>query len=302
MNPRGLFGLLLPLFFSPLMLGVINRVKALFAGRTGQPILQAYHDLTKLLRKDFLYSRTVSFVFRLSPVVGLTCLVVALSMMPVFSVPALVSFEGDFVLIVYALALARFFVVIGALDTGSSFEGMGAAREAFYSILAELPIFTAFAFLCITTGEISLTAIIGKLGASHAPYSVLLSLSAQFMAIMLLECSRMPFDDPNTHLELTMIHEVMVLDHGGIDLALILYSSSLKMWLFSSLAVQVAIPGQLGAGGLAYVVHGAGIFLIAMATGVVESNLARLRLRKIPYAVFGVFMFGVLAYAYWGGS
>jgi formate hydrogenlyase subunit 4 len=272
----------------PFLLGVVNRVKAIAAGRQGPPLWQPYADLARLARKGVVYSRTTTWVFRAGPVVGLAAVLTAGLLVPFGGAPALLGFTGDFVLLAYLLGLARFFTVLAALDTGSAFEGMGAAREVTFASLAEPALFLALVTVARATGSLSLTGMLGPgLAAAwtRAAPALLLSAIALFV-IALAENCRIPVDDPNTHLELTMIHEVMVLDHSGPDLALILYGASLKLFLFGALFVRVLTgAGPSGAAGVALFL--AGLFGFAALVGVVESSMARLRLARIPQLLVG---------------
>ncbi|MEW6079229.1 MAG: NADH-quinone oxidoreductase subunit H [Thermodesulfobacteriota bacterium] len=279
-----IINLLLALMLSPLLIGVINRTKAKIAGRRGQPLLQPYHDLVKLMKKGSVYSTTTTRVFRLGPVASLAAVLVAVTMVPSGGMGGVFSFAGDFVFMAYLLGLARFVTVIAALDTGSAFEGMGASREVQFAILAEIVLLLGLAVLAIGTGETSLTGIYGKLWVSAAsalgPASLLVAFA--FLIILLTENARIPVDDPNTHLELTMIHEVMVLDHGGVDLAFIQYGAALKLWLFAALLTGLAIPFRTGIVSLDMMVNTAGIFAAAILVGFIESGMARLRLLNVP--------------------
>ena len=269
----------LALLLAPLLSGIINRVKAFFAGRNGQPVLQLYYDLYKLLHKAVVYSECSGFVFRLGPVLGLAALLSALTLMPGACGIPLHRFQGDIILFAYLLALARFGTILAALDTGSSFEGMGASREAWFSVLAEPPLFVALALLVKKTGELSLSGAFT--GAGLLDTTPRLLAAAALFLVFLAENSRIPVDDPNTHLELTMIHEVMVLDHSGPDFAFISYGAALKMWLLGALTVHFIFPfGRGGAADAALFI--AGIFSVALATGIVESCMARLRLVRVP--------------------
>jgi formate hydrogenlyase subunit 4 len=234
------------LLLAPLLPGVINRVKAAFAGRHGPPLLQLYFDLWKLLRKGAVYSRTTTRVFRLAPSLVLAAVLVALALMPAPGAPALVGFQGSMLLFVGLFALVRFVMIIAALDTGSSFEGMGASREAQYGTLAEPVMLLVLGALAVATGSLSLDGMFGGLalvaGRTLAPAMGLLAVA--LLIVTLVENSRIPFDDPDTHLELTMIHEVMILDYGGPDLAFMLYASSLKLWIFGALLVCLLVPMQ----------------------------------------------------------
>jgi formate hydrogenlyase subunit 4 len=297
------------LMLAPLLLGIINRTKAFFAGRKGQPILQAYYDLVKLVQKNVVYSRTTSWVFRAGPIVGLSSAVTALLILPLGGQSAPIHFTGDMILLIYLLGLIRFFTVIAALDTGSAFEGMGASREVQFSVLGEPAL-----FLCLAAmGEIgtlsagitpikpdaflSLSGIYAHLSLSVWMHSgtVLLLASGAMMILLLTENCRIPVDDPNTHLELTMIHEVMILDHSGPDLGMILYGASLKLWIFSALLAGILIPVRSGNALLDTAATIAGIFLVAIIIGIVESVMARLRLLRIPQLLSGAGVISILA-------
>jgi formate hydrogenlyase subunit 4 len=275
---------LLALGLPPLLLGVINKTKALFAGRVGPPVLQPYYDLIKLFQKGSVFSTTTTWVFRAGPVVGLVTAGIAVMFIPLAGATAPISFTGDFVLLAYLLGLGRFFTASAALDTGSAFEGMGAAREVTFACLAEPAFFLGLLVLAKLSGSLQLADMLGGSLASRwttATASLALVLISWFI-IMLAENSRIPFDDPNTHLELTMIHEVMVLDHGGPALGMILYGASLKLFVFGALLVRLAFPLATGLGWLAWPFFVAGILVFAVAIGVVESTMARLRLTHIP--------------------
>lgn len=269
------------LLLPPLLLGVINKTKAAFAGRVGPPYLQAYYDLAKLWRKGSVFSTSTTWVFKAGPVVAVATAALAALLVPVAG-HAPLSFEGDAILFAYLFALGRFFTVAAALDTGSAFEGMGGAREATFSVLAEPATFFGLLVLGRLSGSLSLTAMLaGGHWPPRAAASLVLVVAALFV-VMLAENSRIPFDDPNTHLELTMIHEVMVLDHGGPALGAVLYGASLKLFVLAALLVEIALPDL---GGRLWVEWGAslaGLLAVAVAIGVVESVMARLKLVKVP--------------------
>ncbi len=311
MNPGSLAIPFLALILAPLLMGVINRVKALFAGRNGQPLLQLYYDLGKLLRKGAVYSRTTSWVFRAGPVVGLASAITALFVLPLGGVAAPLVFSGDVILLAYLLGVMRFFTVIAALDTGSAFEGMGAGREVQFSALAEPTLLLGLAAVAHAGADpapggmaqsgifYSLSSMVSRLSIDAWMQSgpALLMVSAALLVVFLAENARIPFDDPNTHLELTMIHEVMVLDHSGPDFAMILYGASLKMWILGSLIASILIPVRTGnpwLDGAAIVV---GVFFLAAVTGVVESIMARLRLLRVPQLLVSAGFLSTLALA-----
>ncbi len=280
---------LLALVLSPLLPGVINRTKAVVAGRRGQPILQLYFDLWKLLRKGAVYSRTTTWVFRAGPIISLAAVLVAITLLPMGKVPALLPFGGDLILFAYLLGLMRFVTVLAALDTGSSFEGMGASREVQFAALAEPALLLALAVLAKLTSTLSLSQIFGVLATTHWMLTgpVLALTAVTLLVVLLAENARLPVDDPNTHLELTMIHEVMVLDHSGPDFAFILYGAALKLWLLSVLLVDTVLPiGGAGVGANLVVTLG-GLLAVGVVIGLIESTMARLRLLLVPQLLVG---------------
>ena len=285
------------MLLAPLLPGVINRVKAVAAGRRGQPLLQLYFDLYKLFRKTPVYSTTTTWVFRAGPVISVGALVTALAVLPFAGRPSFLSFDCDFIFIIYLLGLVRFATVLAALDTGSAFEGMGASREMQFAVFAEPAFFLGLAALARVTGHTSLAgmfgALTGDIWRTAAP--VLALLTASFYIVLLCENSRVPADDPNTHLELTMIHEAMILDHSGPDLAYILYGASLKLWLFSSLIACIVLPRHSGSWAYDCLLYVLLILVVAAAVGVTESVIARLRLVKVPFMLITAFAFSALA-------
>lgn len=293
-----LLHLLVLLVFAPLLPGVIARIKARFAGRRGPPLLQPYFDLLRLWRKGFVLSRTTTWVFSAGPVVGLVVPILAALLLPFGALPAPLSFEGDLILFVYLFALARFFTAAAALDTGSSFEGMGAAREVTFACLAEPTLMFALLVLAKLSGGLSL----GTLFGAHLPASwsggagpALGLILVCLFVVLLVENSRIPFDDPNTHLELTMIHEVMVLDHSGPAFGMILYGAALKLMVLGSLLVRLALPWNSGVRLLDLLIYLGGLLLLAVLIGVVESIMARLRLVRVPQVLIGTSLVSVFA-------
>jgi formate hydrogenlyase subunit 4 len=268
----------------PLLLGVIAKTKALFAGRVGPPVLQLYYDLAKLARKGSVFSGTTTWVFRAGPVVGLATSLVAVLVVPLGNHGAPIAFTGDLVLFAYLFGLGRFFTVSAALDTGSAFEGMGGAREATFACLAEPALFLGLLVLVRRSASLSLTTMLGpSLSLEWATGGASLVLVIISLVIVLLaENSRIPVDDPNTHLELTMIHEVMVLDHSGPALGMILYSAALKLFVLGALVVGIAVPMRTGSVGLDLALFLVGMLALSVVIGVVESTMARLRLHQIP--------------------
>ena len=292
----------LALILAPLLPGIINRVKAKFAGRHGKPVLQTYYDIAKLLRKGEVISRTSTWTFAVAPSVALAATLCALALLPLGGAVSPLAFAGDFVLAAYLLGMGRFAIMLGALDTGSAFEGMGASREATFSALAEPVFFLALMVLtslCLGLGHgtdtaFSLSTMFGgqTAGAWLTGKGELLLLPVIFFILLLVENCRIPVDDPNTHLELTMIHEVMVLDHSGPNMALILYGAALKLWFFAALIAGLITPGlplwqQVG-------LRVAIVLLLAVVVGIVESVMARLRMERVAYLLGAAAIMGML--------
>jgi len=274
----------LALAMPPLLLGVIGKTKAAFAGRVGAPFLQPYFDISRLLRKGTVFSTTTTWIFRAGPLVTAATTAVAALLIPFGAHSSPISFNGDMILYAYLFALGRFFTMAAALDTGSSFEGMGSAREATYSCLAEPTLFFALITLSRLSSSYSLQGMLSNVSSGawlYAGPSLLLLIGGMFIVLLAENC-RIPFDDPNTHLELTMVHEVMVLDHSGPGLAIIHYAAALKLFVMGAFFVQLALPFVTGNPLLDWVVFIASMLLLAVVIGVVESVMARLRLVRIP--------------------
>jgi formate hydrogenlyase subunit 4 len=282
---ESLLSLFIALLSAPLLPGIILKVKAAFAGKKGPPLCIKYFTLIKLLRKGSVYSTSTSLVFKLGPLVSCASAVMVLLFFPFAGIQPIVSFHGDVIVLFYLLGLGRFFTVAAALDTASPFQGMGAAREAFFGTLAEATIFAtlilfyrmngslSFAEYFTAENPISLTAPAGAL--------LLLVIVALFM-VLLTENSRVPVDDPATHLELTMIHEVMVLDHSGPDLAIIELGSFYKLFFYSALITMLVCPLNPESG-----VFNLPLFYLVMTVvyaviGVTESIMARFRMNLVP--------------------
>lgn len=279
-----LIHILLVLVFPPLLLGVITKTKALVAGRVGAPVFQPYHDIIKLFRKGNVFSTTTTWVFRASPIVGVVTALFASGLVPFGPHPALISFGGDFVLFAYLFGLARFFVVSAALDTGSAFEGMGGAREVTFACLAEPALFLGLLVLVKRSASLSLGTMLGPTLTSSwgGAAASLVLVSVSLFIVLLAENCRIPFDDPNTHLELTMIHEVMVLDHGGPPFGLVLYGAALKLFVLGAVVVRLVCPFGFSAPWLDWGLFAFAMLGLALVIGIIESIMARLRLRQIP--------------------
>ncbi len=277
-------GPLLLFAVAPAVTGLANRAKSALTGRRGAPVLQGYADLAKLWRKGVVYSRTTTVLFRIAPVAAVATAALATWLVPLDGVSACVSFAGDLVAFAGLLALGRHLLVLGALDTGSSFEGMGASREVTIAAFAEPALLLCFTLLVVATGGLRLQDMLGVPLAhawSAASPSLVLAAAALFM-LSLAENCRVPVDDPLTHLELTMIHEVMILDHSGPDLALLQYAASLKTALLGAVVVRVFAACLPLPPAVALAVLLPGLALYAAGIGIVESGVARLRMQKVP--------------------
>jgi formate hydrogenlyase subunit 4 len=278
------------LLLAPLLPGIINKVKAWVAGRRGPPVFQLYYDLARLWRKGVVLSALASPGFIAGPAVAWVALMSGALLMPLGPAGAVISFRGDMLLLIYLLALARFCTAWAALETGSAFEGMGAAREVSFAVLTEAAMISTLLALCIQTGS---TALVTMLAPSSGAGGLLLG--AGLFMVLLAENCRVPFDDPNTHLELTMIHEVMVLDHSGPPLAVILHGASIKLLLFSLLLTEAVLPLGKLAPPLAAAALGAGVLVVTVGVGLVESLLARLAFRRVPLLLTTAFLLCLFA-------
>lgn len=294
-----LLGLILSLLLAPLLSGIINRVKARMAGRQGRHVCQLYYDLFKLVQKSPVYPQCSTWIFQAGPILALSTVLCSIFIVPFGGAGSVFSFVGDFVLLAGLFAMGRLALIVSALDTGSAFEGMGAAREALFSAMAEPILFLSMAVLAQSSEQMSLSGMLGGISIQvwSARWPLFLLLVLAFFLLLLTENSRIPVDDPNTHLELTMIHEVMVLDHSGPELAFVEYASALKMWVFSLLIADILLPVQ----GISFFTPEGGVRegvlpgllfdavgtlalvgVIAVLVGLTESLMARLRMERVP--------------------
>lgn len=257
--------------------GIIIRTKSLASGRKGPGIFQPIKDVIRLFRKGAVYSETTSFVFQMTPVIYFASVFVALLVVPFGQSKGVLSFSGDFVFFAYVLGIGKFFSIIGAMDTGSSFDGMGASRESLYSMLAEPALFILMGSLSLLTGYTSFQEIFAALHfGSSISYALAVMAAFVFLLIAMIENSRMPIDDPNTHLELTMVHEVMILDNSGFDLGLILSAGYLKFAIYGAIIFNL-FSGTIAVGYAIPLFFAIQAFL-AFAIGMIESFMARFRM------------------------
>ena len=269
------------LFFT----GVIIRVKSLASGRKGPGIFQPIKDVLRLFRKGVVYSDTTSFVFQIAPTIYFSSVIMAMLVVPFGQSKGLISFNGDFIFFAYVLAIGKFFSIISALDTGSSFEGMGASREALYSMFAEPAFFILIGSLALLTGYTSFHDMFTALHiGSYISYALAILGTFILMMVAMVENSRMPVDDPKTHLELTMVHEVMILDNSGFDLGLILSAGYLKFAIYGALVVNLFIgifPYQYSIP-MFFVIQ----VVLASGVGLIESFMARFRMSHNAQFIF----------------
>jgi formate hydrogenlyase subunit 4 len=276
------------LIIAPIFLaGFINRTKAIWAGRKGQPIPQLYFDLIRLMQKTPVYSDVSSWIFKIAPWIILGSTSLAATLLPILPGYSPVQFEYDFVLFAYLLGLGRVFLILSAMDTGSAFEGMGASREATYSALIEPAFLITLGTLALASGHGTFASLSQALSFSVLGVGAKVALFASLFLWLQIEAARVPVDDPNTHLELTMINEVMILDHSGPELAVIQYASALKFAMLSGLISSLLNPFTLQTAPVAAMLFCLfSLFAISVLVGLVESLIARFRLRAIPRYTF----------------
>ena len=257
--------------------GIIIRTKSIASGRKGPGIFQPLLDVIRLFKKGAVYSETSSFVFQIAPTIYFSSVFVAMLVVPFGQSKGFISFNGDFIFFAYVLGLGKFFSIIGAMDTGSSFEGMGASREALYSMFAEPAFFILMGSLALLTGYTSFQEIFSALHlGSSISYALAVMAAVVFLLIAMIENSRMPLDDPKTHLELTMVHEVMILDNSGFDLGLILSAGYLKFAVYGAIIFNL-FSGTIGYE-FAIPMFFAMQLILAITIGLIESFMARFRM------------------------
>lgn len=286
--------LLILLFVPFLMAGIIKKTKAFWGGRKGASIFQPLFDFIKLMKKDFVISKTTSGIFRIAPIIQIASVLFASLFVPLACGDALINVPAGLIIFAYVLSLGKFASLISAMDTGSSFEGMGASREACFTSIVEPAFFMTIASVMALSGNYSFSALQNILN-SAGNYGILITVFvvAVLFIMILIEGSRVPVDDPATHLELTMIHEVMILDNSGSDLALFSWANGIKMLLLSSLIAYLIIP--------AFIVSWAAIllyllvmFIISVLIGTIESGMARFRMSHVFEFVFVMSSFALV--------
>jgi formate hydrogenlyase subunit 4 len=291
----GIISLLSALLFAPLFTGFVNKLKALFTGRVGASVFQPYYELRRLLQKETINAANSSFISNVSPVINFVSIVIAAAILPIGYAKPIISFNGDILLFAYLLGLSRFFQILAAMDIGSSFEGMGAAREATYAVFAEPIFFFTLGSIAYLSGLTSIYNIYLSIRLDNFTYAVFIIVSSiSFFFLAVTECSRMPVDDPNTHLELTMIHEVMILDNSGIDLFLYQYSSYIKLFIYSIIETSFFYPFGLQNLALGITVFVVVIISIAAALAAIETITSRFKLKDVPQYLLFATAIGIL--------
>lgn len=277
--------------------GIILRVRSLASGRKGPQLMQPIKEIAILLRKGSVFGDTTGIVFRIAPAISLSAILCSMLVLPFANHKPVISFDGDFIFFSFLLALGKFFSIVGALDTGSSFQGMGANREALFSMLIEPAFFILLATFAMFTGYTSFSHIFSHFNIAGDYYVLLFSILAIYIIVQIavIENSRVPVDDPKTHLELTMIHEVMILDNSGFDKALIHIGSYLKFAIFGTLLYNI-----IATAGMSTFLHIVLFFLVqivfAVIIGLVESFRARNKMDKNPKFILTISAIAWLAF------
>jgi formate hydrogenlyase subunit 4 len=282
---ESIFSFCFAILIAPLLPAVIQKTKAYFAGKQGPPLLINYYTLIKLFKKGSVYSTSTSFVFQMGPVVGCATSLMMLLFFPLAGAAPIFSFHGDVLILFYLMGLGRFFTILAALDTASPFEGMGAAREAFFSTLAEATVFGILVLFYRLSGSLSFAEFFSSTSTIHlsgAHTALLILVFIALYIVMLTENSRVPVDDPATHLELTMIHEVMILDHSGPDLALIELGAWFKLLFYSAFLTRIVDLFLFQNFWLNSLYFYAVVTFIYVTIGTVESITARLKMNMVP--------------------
>jgi formate hydrogenlyase subunit 4 len=298
-----LLQLLLLIFLAPSVSWLAKKMKAASQNRAGPTLLQVYFDLLKLFRKGMVVSETSSWVFHAMPYLLLGATLAAAAMTPVVWPRSLLGFMGDAILFVYLIALGRFFLALAALDTGTTFGGMGSSREMTLSSLAEPALLLSFFALGYHTHTLSLGGMISQL-AQEPPAQTLFFASLAFGALLIVtlaESGRIPVDNPATHLELTMIHEAMILEYSGKYLALIEWSHAIKQLVFLTLLANLFFPWGVGqapgiAGwGASLVLYLCKVIVLTFVIGWIEIHSAKLRLFRVPDLLAIAFVLAILS-------
>jgi len=295
--------MLLVLLLAPLLTGLVRKVKAHLLRRVGPPLLQPYRDLVRLMRKEVVLAENASWLFRVIPYLVFAATWVAASLVPTFGTGLMFSWSADLIAIIALLASARFYLALAGLDVGTSFGGIGSSREVMIASLAEPAMVMIVFTLALIAGSTQLSSMAAYLISGEAGLRVSLGLALIALIIVAIaENARIPVDNPATHLELTMVHEAMVLEYSGRHLALIDLAASLKLLLYVSLIACLFTPWGMAAPGtgLAALVLGVVSYLGKLAAGgillaVFETSIAKMRVFRVPEFLGAALMLGLLA-------
>jgi len=289
------------LLLSPLMMGLIKKVKAYAQRRKGPPLLQTYYHLEKLFKKESVYSSNSSVIMRVTPWVNIVFMLAASLFVPVIFIPDPVSGIGNVILFLYLMVAAKFFMALAGLDAGSTFGGMGSSREMNFSAIVEpvvIIVFAALAFVLQTTSLHEMFAATVDSSVVSNPTLILISIA--LFIVLIVETSRIPVDNPETHLELTMIHEAMILEYSGPNLALMEVSHAIKQTLLMGILINILVPWGLatemtaGGIGVGIAMFAAKALVLAVLVGVFESSIAKLRLFRLPMLFAMAYTFSFL--------
>ncbi len=289
---------ILAILLAPFFSAVILKVKAFFGGKKGPPILINYYTLIKLFQKGSVYSTSTTVIFKLGPVVSMGTAVVALMFLPIAGRLPIFAFNGDVIFVLYLLGLGRFFTIAAAMDTASPFEGMGAAREAYFPIICEATMFMILILFVKITGNLSLSGYFAgpqALSIWKAAGPQMFFIIIALFIVLLTENARVPVDDPATHLELTMIHEVMVLDHSGPDFAFIELGAFCKLFFYATMVASLVFPFDLGSPMADIGLFWGSLLMVYAAIGVMESIMARYRMELVPKFILTSFALAFFA-------
>jgi formate hydrogenlyase subunit 4 len=295
--------MLLVLLLAPLLTGFVRKVKARLVRRQGPPVLQPYRDLLRLLRKEVVLADNASWLFRVIPYLVFAATWVAAALVPTFATGLLFSWSADLIAIIALLGAARFFLALAGMDIGTAFGGIGSSREVMYATLAEPAMIMIVFTLALIAGSTQLSTIASLMLSSSVGLRVSLGLALiALIMVALAENARMPVDNPATHLELTMVHEAMVLEYSGRHLAVIELAASLKLLLYMSLIACVFVPWGLatpgtGAGALliGIAVYAAKLAVLGFLLAVFETAIAKMRVFRVPDFLGAALMLGLLA-------
>lgn len=292
---QGIISVLVIIGLAPLFAGLVNKQKAKLTGRVGAPILQPYYELQRLFKKETINATTSSFISRVAPILNFVSIIIAAAILPVGFWKPLISFNGDIILFAYILGLSRFFQILAAMDIGSSFEGMGAAREATFALFAEPIFFFTIGSIAFISGYTSIYDIYHSIQLENISYEVFIVIcSISVFMLAVTECSRMPVDDPNTHLELTMIHEVMILDNSGLDLFFYQFSSYIKLFIYAVLEISFFYPFSQQSYLVGIIIFIVGIIALSFSLAVVETITSRFKMKNIPLYLLFATAIGIL--------